>query len=97
MRYDTPIFFQSVTEGEYNATTGDYSPDTIAEVKAYASVTSAGIEALRLIYGDIKQGSLILRLQRPYNKPFDRIRIGDKNYKVDLSRWKKAFYVSEVQ
>ncbi len=98
MRYDTPIFFQSVTEkGAYNANTGDYSPDTVAEVKKYADITSSGIEALKLIYGNLKQGSFIIRLQRPYKKPFDKIRIENKTYNVDFSRWEKVFIVSEVQ
>lgn len=97
MRYDTPIYFQSLTEGDYDANTGDYSPDIVTEEKAYSSVSDCGFERLQLIYGDIKQSSLIVRLQRPYVKPFDRIRIGNTLYKVDLSRQKKSFYVSEVQ
>ena len=28
MRYDTPIYFQKVTQGEYDPTTGDYGEDT---------------------------------------------------------------------
>lgn len=97
MRYDTPVYFQTVTKGAYNADSGDYAPDTPTEEKIYASVTDTGAEALRLIYGDLKQGCKIVRLHRPYNKPFDRIRIGEKAYRVDLSRRNKAFYVSEVQ
>ena len=97
MRYDTPIYFQTITKGAYNADTGDYAPDTPSEVKIYADVTDTGTEALRLIYGDLKQGCKIVRLLRPYKKPFDRIRIGEKTYRVDFSRRNKAFYVSEVQ
>lgn len=98
MRYNTPVYFQTVTEkGAYNADTGDYAPDTVAEEKIYADVTGTGTEALRLIYGDLKQGCKIVRLHRPYKKPFDSIRIGEKTYRVDLSRRNKAFYVSEVQ
>jgi hypothetical protein len=97
MRYDTPIYFQRITEGEYNANTGDCSPDTTSEVKVYASVTETAVDTLKLLYGDIKQGSLTIRLQVPYTMPFDRIRIGDKCYSVKLSRRGKAFFVSEVQ
>lgn len=97
MRYDTPIYFQRITEGEYNANTGDCSPDTISEVKVYASVTETGTDTLKLLYGDIKQGSLTIRLQVPYKLPFDYIRIGEKRYKVKLSRRGKAFFVNEVQ
>lgn len=95
MRFNTPIYFQSVTS-EYNENTGNYS-DTITEVKRYADVTDSGVETVRLIYGSLKQGCKTIRLQVAYNKPFDRIRIGDKLYNVDFSRWDKNFVASEVQ
>lgn len=97
MRYDKPIFFQSTEPGEYDPLTGDYGDDTISEVKKYASVTDTGTETLRLVYGAIKQGSFTIRLQQPYKKPFDRIRIGEKLYQVDFARKSRAFVVSEVQ
>lgn len=97
MRYDTPIFFQRIEQGEYNATTGDYSESKTVEVKEYASVTDTGTNALTLIYGSIKQGSLTIRLQRAYTEPFDRIRVGDKVYRVDFARKAKNFVISEVQ
>lgn len=97
MRYDKPIFFQSTEPGAYDPLTGDYGDDTISEVKKYASVTDTGTETLRLVYGAIKQGSFTIRLQQPYKKPFDRIRIGEKLYQVDFARKSRAFVVSEVQ
>ena len=102
MRYSTPVYFLRKQKGEYNATTGDYSPETAQEVKRYASVTDTGTDTLNLVYGGPKQGSLTIRLQRPYTEPFDQIRIGDgeqaKRYSVDRSRLhKRVFIVSEVQ
>lgn len=97
MRYDTPIYLQTVTPGEYNENTGDYSNDIVIEVKKYADVTDSGVETLKLIYGELKQGSLTIRLQQPYTQPFNRIRIGDKLYNVDFARRQKVFVVSEVQ
>lgn len=97
MRFDTPIFFQRLTPGEYDETTGNYAEDTAIEIKRYASVTDSGVDTLKLVYDGIKQGSLTIRLQRPYKEPFDSIRIGDKVYHVDFSRQQKAFVVSEVQ
>lgn len=104
MRYDTPIYFQTVTAGEYDAETGNYGAESIVEVKRYASVTSTGIDTLRLVYGEIRQGSLTVRLQNRYSAPFDRIRIGEgkaaKYYSVDMTRplrFKQSFIVSEVQ
>ena len=97
MRYDKPIFFQSITPGEYDPTTGNYGEDTVTEDLKRASVTDTGTETMMLIYGEIKQGSLTVRLQRPYTKPFDKIRVKDKAYRVDRSRWQRVFVVSEVQ
>ena len=101
MRYNTPIYFQRKQKGPYNATDGNYGPETTVEVKRYASVTDTGTDTLNLVYGGPKQGSLTIRLQRPYTDPFDRIRIGDgkqaKYYSVDKSRlYKRVFIVSEV-
>ena len=31
MRFDTPVYFQSVQAGAYDPTTGDYGPDVQAE------------------------------------------------------------------
>lgn len=99
MRFDTPIYFQSIKKGTYNAKTGDYEPDVVTEVKTYADVTDAREDAITLIYGSIRQGAKVVRLLRPLPllMTFDRIRIGDKIYIVDFSRRNKAFYVSEVQ
>lgn len=100
MRFDTPIYFQCITPGEYDASTGDYGEDTIAEELRYASVTDTGDETLRLVYGELKQGSKTIRLQMQYTKAFDRVRIGEKVYSVDKVRnlrTKQTFVVSEVQ
>lgn len=95
MRYDKPIHFQRIQQGEYNAETGNYGDDSIIEEKRYADVTDTGTETLKLVYGAIKQGSLTIRLQRPYMESFDKIRVGEKTYSVDLERRKKYFVVSE--
>ena len=97
MRYDTPVYFQHRTPGEYDASSGDYGEDSTIEELRRASVTDTGSNTLKLIYGTLKQGSKTIRLHRPYTAPFDSIRIGDKTYKVDFSRNQRAFVVSEVQ
>lgn len=100
MRFDTPIYFQCVTPGPYDATTGDYAAETVEEVMRMASVTSTGTQTLQLIFGTLKEGCLTVRLQNRYDEPFDRIRIGGKVYRVDMARplrVKETFVVSEVQ
>lgn len=100
MRYDTPIYFQTVKKGEYDPETGNYAEDTVTEDKVFASVTDSRAETLNLIYGEIKQGCFTVRLQNIYRKPFNRIRMGEKLYRVDFSRklrLKHIFVISEVQ
>ncbi len=100
MRYDTPVYFQKVVSGNYEAATGNYGEDAVVEEKRYADVTDARTDTLNLVYGEVKQGARVVRLQRQYRGRFDRIRIGDKVYRVDFSRnfrVKQVFVVSEVQ
>ena len=100
MRFDTPVYFQSVVHGEYDPATGNYAEDMVAEVERYASVSDTGMDTLTLVYGGLKQGSLTIRLQSVYDGIFDYIRIGSKRYRVDKTRTlrhKQTFIVSEVQ
>lgn len=100
MRFDTPIYFRRLTQGAYNENTGNYDDDTVAETEVMASVMDTQTEMLKLIYGDIRQGSLTVVIQNHYDQPFDNIRIGDKVYRVDRTRRlrvKQSFIVSEMQ
>lgn len=99
MRYVTPVFFQKIREGEYDQSTGNYGTNTVKEVKKLASVMNTGIETMILVYGKLKQGSLVVQLQMHYKESFDRIRVGDKLYQVDRERklrTKHVFVVSEM-
>ena len=100
MRYDTPIYFQKITPGEYDVETGNYEADNIEETLRYASVMDTGAQAMTLVYGKIQQGSLTIHLQNQYQDPFDYIRIRDRVYRVDSVRnlrVKQCLIVSEVQ
>ena len=97
MRFDTPVYFQRIEAGEYDTNTGNYIGAKPIEEKVYADVTESATETLQLIYGEIKQGVLTIRLQQPYIGPIDSIRVGEKKYRVDWSRKKRVFVVSEVQ
>ena len=100
MRFDTPIYFQSYPPTAYDETTGDYVEVHPDEVMRYADVTDTRTDVLQIVYGDLRQGSKTIRIQNSYTDEFDRIRIGDKRYRVDYSRTlrtKETFVVSEVQ
>lgn len=100
MRFDTPVYFQRITPGEYDAATGNYRADIIVEEKRFASITNTGEETLNLVYGELRQGVVTVRLQTHYSRPFDRLRIGDKVYRCDRARplrLKFTLVCSEVQ
>ena len=100
MRYDTPIYFQKITQGEYDPTTGDYGEDAIRETCVMASVMDTRTETMQVVYGSIKQGSKTIHIQNHYDKSYDSIRIDNRIYQVDYSRIfrnKHSFIVHEVQ
>lgn len=100
MRFDVPVYFQRIQPGEYEESSGDYGPDGVSEDMRYGNVTDVGTDTLNLVYGEIRQGCKVIRLQTYYDKVFDRIRIGERVYRVDLSRRlrvKQVLIVSEVQ
>lgn len=99
MRYDTPIYFQKVTQGEYDSTTGDYEEDTVQEACVMASVIDTQTETMKIVYGTIRQGSKSIHIQNHYDSSYDLIRIKDKIYQTDYSRKlrnKQTFIVHEV-
>ena len=100
MRFDTPVYFRRIIPGEYDEATGNYVDDRVEETKRFASMTDSGSKTLQLVYGKLKEGSKVVRLQRRYKEPFDNIRVGDVVYGVDFKRSPKtrhAFVISEVQ
>lgn len=100
MRYDTPIYFQTVTPGPYDESIGDYGAPVIAEERRIASVVNTSEKQMHLIYGGIREGSKTISLLNAYGDVFDRIRVGSKLYTVDRRislRIKQAFVCSEIQ
>lgn len=99
MRYDKEVYFQKIICGEYDPDKGEAPKDIVEEEKRDANVTSAGIKTMMHVYGEIRKGSCVVRLQNKYEEPFDRIRIGNMLYKVDSElplRTKQAFLISDV-
>jgi len=100
MRYDTPVYIRQAVRGAYDASTGDYGDDTVTETEVYASVMSTGADTLRLVYGELREGSLTIQFQNRQEASFDRVRVGDTVYAVDFVRnlrTKQTLIVSEVK
>lgn len=100
MRYDKRIYFVTTSGQTYDETTGDYTDGTPVKCPVMASVMDTNTETLRLVYGEIRQGSYTIQLQNHYTTPFEYIEIGGRKYSVDYRRHlrhKDTFIVSEVQ
>ena len=64
-----------------------------------AAVMEPKTAPLRTLYGTIRQGSVTVHLQNRYEQAYDRIRIGDRVYQVDLRknlRVKQVLVLTEV-
>ena len=100
MRFDTPIYFQLITLGEYNTSSGDYGEGSKTETMKYADITDTGTDTILKVYGELKQNVKTVRIHGHFDAAFSRIRICEKSYKVDFSRRLRnihVFVVSEVQ
>lgn len=100
MRYDKLINFCSIDGETYNNQTGDYEGGTLSEVPVFASVMDTSEEAMRIVYGKLKQGSLTIQIQNHFDEYYEYIEVDDKKYTVDYTRrfrTKQIFIVSEVQ
>lgn len=99
MRYDTTVYFQRTGSRIYNPETGDYERGSPVETPRLASVMDTQTQTLDLVYGEIRQGSKTIHVQNRYNGPFERVRIGEKLYRIDFRREfgaKQSFVLSEV-
>ena len=99
MRYDRTVVFIRNGEKTYNAATGNYSSSEPVRTERPASVMDTRTETMRLVYGEIREGSLTIQLQNHYGDPFDRIEYAGKTYAVDYRRRlrvKDTFIVSVV-
>ena len=96
MRYDKPIYFQKLAPDRYDPETGDYVENGATEIEKFADVTDAGINMLQIIYGSIKEGAIVVKIQQPFVKAFDYIRVDEKRYKADFIRGGRVFVCHEV-
>ena len=97
MRCDTKVYF--VTDGEKVLVSdpaagnfGEYVSGDPEEEERIADVTDTQTKTQQIVYGALREGSKTVRLNEPYRKPFDHIRIVDRDtgesalYDVDTKR-----------
>ena len=98
MRYDQRVYFVKEGEDEYDYATGDYVTTEPIKEEVWANVSDTGTERMKLIYGNLKQGAITVRIQGKYEETFDYIEVDGKEYNVDAFRTfrnDQAFNLSE--
>ena len=86
MRYDKTVYFVQLGSSQYNEETGDYEESAPVRTQRSASITNAGVEAIKLLYGELKQGAKVVQIAGHHDDDYDYIEIDDKPYMVQLER-----------
>ncbi len=90
MRYDKPLYFVSNVDKHYDAELGEWVQGQTSRVKKFANITAMSENRQQVIFGDVSNKRLIVRLQRVYCKPYDLIEINGKSYQVDTEHVAKG-------
>lgn len=86
MRYNKLITFVYEVEGKRNPETGEYDEPTKTETKQRANVTDLGTDRSVKLFGSILEGAKVVRLLRPFNKPWDYVLIDGVPYEITKHR-----------
>lgn len=88
MRYDTKVLFIKNGEGShYDPDLGEWVEDEPTVTVTDANVTDLGTNRSVALFGDIKQGAVVVRTQPLFLVPeWDSIDINGKTYKQTTSR-----------
>lgn len=106
MRFDREIYFQYITEGAFDPSTGDHADPAIIEVRKMADVNDTTRDTLMLVFGELRQGSKTACIQGRIAQGYSRIRIRDRTASKDRIYQVKAvrelerlttFVLEEVQ
>ena len=88
MRYTDEItFVKDSSESHYDPHIGEQVEGKAERKTALANVTDLGTERSVKIFGNIRQGAMVIRTMPLFSLPeFDYIEIGDKAYKEITAR-----------
>lgn len=99
MRYDKRITFVSESGGGYNPETGSHDESTIIKYTMACNISNIGVDRSVQLFGEIDTSVVVVRLQRPYTKPFDYALIKGKEHRVKrgiLHDSESVFYMEGV-
>ena len=83
MRYDKPIYFVSNIDKHYDAELGEWAQGQTSRVKKFANITAMSANRQQVIFGDVSNKRLVVRLQRVYSELYDLLEIDGKSYQAD--------------
>lgn len=86
MRFDKKIGLVKETTGGFNPETGDYDDGTKVVDDYWASVTDMNDERMNFLYGELRKGAYVIRLQGHILRKFDYVQMNGKKYQVDNQR-----------
>ncbi|QDI90214.1 hypothetical protein EPH95_02705 [Salicibibacter halophilus] len=82
MRYAERITFVQVEGGSYDPEKGGYVEGETTRETVPCHLSPMSTDRTSQLFGSIEQFITIARLQRPYNKAYDRVEIDDKPFSV---------------
>ena len=102
MRYDTSVtFIKDSTDSHYDPDIGEWVDGEAKRTGTVANVTDLGTNRSVALFGDIKQGAVIVRTQPLFSLPeFDTIEIEGKTYKditLRVPSGRNSLIVQEVE
>ena len=83
MRYNKPFYFVSNVGKHYDAELGEWVHGETSRVKKFADITAMSATRQQVVFGDVSNKRLVVRLQRVYREPYDLLEIDGKSYQVN--------------
>jgi len=98
LRFSDRITFVTEKEGGYNPITGEHEEAKLEMVTKPCNLSTMGVDRTNELFGQIDKKITVARLQSPYTKPFDYVRIKGQKYNVKRqSDYRKGvFYLEGV-
>lgn len=96
MRFTDRVTFVKETGGGYNSDAGRHEEPTRTENIMPCNFSPLGTDRTATLFGDIDTKATVVRLQRPYTKPFDYVEVNGTrmNVRRDINhRRQTVFYL----
>lgn len=96
MRFDKRIELIEQLEPAFNPDTGDYDDAVEVSTPLWANVSDMSEERMSFLFGGLKAGAYVIRLQGKIKKEFDFVRMNNREYQVNNKRELRRFTTLQV-